>query len=420
MNKIDKIGFKAADILIPDGVDMAKWSVVACDQYTSEPEYWEEVEKIVGDEPSTLRITLPEVYLEDDDTANKIADINRTMKEYMPILKEYKDSLVYIKRTLENGKVRHGLVGVVDLEAYDYNQGSNALIRATEGTVLDRIPPRVKVRENADLELPHVMLLIDDMDRTVIEPLEQSCNLFEKVYDFELMQKGGHIEGYVVNSKEKNNVFTALESLASLEGFNLRYNTNETSPMLFAVGDGNHSLATAKACYEQIKKTEKNAENHPARYALVEVVNLHDEALDFEPIHRVVFDTDPKKLLAELEAAYEKGESGIPAQKIKYCYKGKSGEVTLKNPCSPLEVGTLQRFLDEYLKGTDSKIDYIHGDDVTLRLGSMEGNIGFILPPMCKKSLFKTILTDGVLPRKTFSMGEAHDKRFYLECRKIK
>lgn len=412
--------FKTADILLPKDADMSKWSVVACDQYTSEPEYWEKAEEIAKGAPSTLNITFPEVYLEKGDEEQRIEKINKTMSEYLPELKEYKSSLIYLQRTMPDGRVRHGIVGAVDLMEYDYNKGSKAMIRATEGTVLERIPPRVKIRQNATLELPHVMLLIDDREKTVIEPLYDKTD--SVVYDFELMLGGGHAKGYLLSEEETARVMDALDKLADKDEFNKKYNTNGKDPMLFAVGDGNHSLATAKACYENLRKTltAEEAENHPARYALVEVVNLHDEALEFKPIHRVVFSCDAEDLLKELDNFGKRGASSFPAQEIEYCFEGGKGKITLENPPSPLEVGSLQKFLDEYMKThADVKIDYIHGDDVTCRLGAEKGNMGFILPPMSKNSLFETVIEDGVLPRKTFSMGEAHEKRFYLECRKI-
>lgn len=411
--------FKSADILLPKDADMSKWSVVACDQYTSEPEYWEKAEEIVGDAMSTLKITFPEAYLTKCDEQARIESINKTMLEYMPNLAEYKNALIYLKRTMADGKIRHGIIGAVDLEDYDYNKGSDAMIRATEGTVLERIPPRVKIRENASLELPHVMLLIDDRDKTVIEPLYTKTD--GKIYDFELMLGGGHAEGYLLSDAETEKVMDALTKLSDKDAFNKKYNTSGKAPMLFAVGDGNHSLATAKACYENLKKklSPEEAAKHPARYALVEVVNLHDDSLEFKPIHRVVFGCDPEKLISELSEYYAQG-GAFAEQKVEYCYAGTEGTVTFKAPASPLEVGNLQKFLDEYIKkNPGSSVDYIHGDDVTRRLGTEEGNIGFILPPMSKNSLFETVIADGVLPRKTFSMGEACEKRFYLECRKI-
>ena len=413
--------FMTADILLPENCDMTKWSVVACDQYTSQPEYWEEVEKFVGNDESTFKITLPEVYLEDEDVAQRIEKINNTMKEYEPKLKSYPDSLMYIERTLKCGKVRKGIVGVVDLEAYDFRKGSTSLIRATEGTVLDRIPPRVRVREGASLELPHIMILIDDPEKTVVEPIAESADK-TKVYDFELMQNSGSIKGYILGKELAEKTLSACDALADLELFNRKYKTDEEYPMLFAMGDGNHSLATAKTCYENLKKEigEEAAKNHPARYALAEIVNLHDESMEFEAIHRVVFDVDAEKLVEEFKKYCADNKSDNEPQKFIYCHKNEEKELVIDMPPSPVSAGTLQHFLDEYVPSVGGKIDYIHGEDVTRELGRKEGNIGFILESMPKSALFKSVIVDGALPRKTFSMGEACDKRFYLECRKIK
>ena len=409
---MNKRCFVPADILIPEQVDMTKWSVVACDQYTSEPEYWDEVARITEGSPSTYKITLPEIYLEDSDVDERIRKINANMLEYIPKMKEYKNAFIYVERTLQNGKIRKGIVGAVDLEEYDFSKDSKSLIRATEGTVLERIPPRVKVRQDASLELPHIMILADDDKKTVIEPLSDKKDTFEKIYDFDLMQDSGHLTGYIVTPAECERIISAYEAL----------DINEKNPLLFAMGDGNHSLATAKTCYENLKKTmsKEEAENHPARYALAELVNLHDDSLEFEAIHRVVFGTDPQKLMKAFFEYCEENKSQNAPQLLRYCYEGVDETITIQNPPSPLEAGTLQHFLDEYLKGTDAKIDYIHGADVTLRLGKEHGNIGFILEDMPKSALFKTVIADGALPRKTFSMGHACDKRFYLESRRIK
>jgi len=403
--------FRPADILLPKNANWEKWSVVACDQYTSEPEYWEAVEALVGDEPSTLRLTLPEIYLENADAPTRIAKIGEAMQSYAPKMEKLENTFVYVERTLKDGRVRRGIVGMVDLEAYNYEKGSKSPIRATEGTVVERIPPRLKVREGATMELPHVMILIDDRDQTVIEPLAEKKG--EKLYDFNLMMEGGHIAGWRVGEDEAERVQTAIAGLA--EAFTAR--TGEENPFVFAMGDGNHSLATAKAYYENIKKSLSEAEAavHPARYALAEIVNLHDEALVFEPIHRVVFGVDPEKLLRDFAAFCKENEGDNAPQEIPYFYEGGQGVLKIEKPVSPLSVGTLQRFLDE--KGI--KTDYIHGADVTKRLGQEPGNMGFLLPPMDKNALFDTVEADGVLPRKTFSMGEACEKRFYLEARKI-
>lgn len=417
-----KIPFKKANILLPKNCDMTKWSVVACDQYTSEKDYWLDVEKIVGNNPSTLNLTLPEIYLEEENINERIENINNNMKQLMNenFFNEYANSMIYLRRKQKDGKIREGIIGMVDLEDYSYETGSTSMIRATEKTVIERIPPRVKVRENASLELPHIMILIDDEKRKVIEPLYNKVTENNKVYDFELMKDGGHITGYLLDDALADEVITNLESLCDKEYYNNKYNVNTNDILLFAMGDGNHSLATAKACYENLKKTMPEEEylNHPARYALVELVNLHSEALQFEAINRVVFNVNPEHLLNELHKYYEISDN--EGQKLYYTYKDNEGYLYIKNPKSNITVGSLQMFLDEYLKEYGGKIDYIHGDDVTKNLSKEDGNIGFILEPMQKNELFKTVMLDGALPRKTFSMGHSNDKRYYLECRKIK
>ncbi|MBQ3102903.1 MAG: DUF1015 domain-containing protein [Oscillospiraceae bacterium] len=423
--KFEKLGFYPADILLPKDCDMEKWAVVACDQFTSEPEYWEAVEKKVGDAPSTRRVILPEANLEDPNVDEYIADINACMDKYMAdgIFETLKDSLIYIERNQSDGRVRHGLIGMVDLDTYDFTPGSGALIRATEGTVLERIPPRAKVRRNAPIELPHVMLLIDNPEKTVIEPLTAAADSMEVVYDFDLMQNGGHIKGYKLSAAQIDAVADALEGLTTDEAMKAKYNVSGVAPLLFAVGDGNHSLATAKACYEEQKKglTPEEYLKLPARYALVEVVNNHDDALQFEPIHRVVFDVDAEKMMAEFKKFYPEAHEGQgKGHTIAYNYGDKKGFITVPNPSVQLAVGTLQAFIDSYLKEFGGKVDYIHGDEVTEELGSKPGNIGFKLPAMGKEQLFKTVMADGVLPRKTFSMGHAADKRYYIEARKIR
>ncbi len=418
-----KIPFSKADILVPEKTDMTKWSVIACDQYTSEPEYWEDVTKIVGENPSTLKVTLPEIYLEESNVTERIESVNKEMNNLINsnFFKVLSDSLIYMERTQADGRVRKGLIGKVDLEDYSFAKDSQSLIRATEGTVLERIPPRVKVRENASLELPHIMLLIDDDKKQIIEQLSDKVNEQEKIYDFDLMKNGGHIKGYKLSDSLAKEVFEGIEKLADKENFEKKYNVKDKGVLLFSVGDGNHSLATAKTCYENLKKTlpKEEYENHPARYALVEVVNLHSEALDFEPIHRVVFGVNPEHMIEELKSFYETSEDG-EGQKIQYMYKGQKGTLYIKNPKSNLAVGSLQIFIDQYLKKNGGKVDYIHGEEATEKLGTQDGNIGFLLPNMHKSELFKTVILDGALPRKTFSMGHSYDKRYYLEARKIK
>ena len=405
-----KIGFKPADILLPKNTDMTAWSVVACDQYTSQPEYWEKVKNIVGDKPSTLNIIFPEIYLSEDNSA-RIDSINRYMKEYLEngLFEEYKNSFVYVERTIGEGKVRRGLIGAIDLEAYDFTADAKTLVRATEGTVRERIPPRVQIRIGASIESPHIMVLIDDEKKNIIEKIDKKK--LPKLYDFDLMMGGGHIEGYLVTDTDE--ICNKLEKMVDAQGEN---------PLLFAMGDGNHSLATAKACWEQIKSglSESERENHPARYALAEIVNIHDSSMEFEPIHRVVFNVNPSELLSEFMKAEPSAEmDGGEGQRITAVYGDKEVEITVKKPSNTLEVGTLQKFLDDYVKKTDAKIDYIHGSDVVKNLAKESDRIGFILPSMKKSDLFPAIKNDGVLPRKTFSIGEAFEKRFYLECRKI-
>lgn len=417
------ITFKSANILLPKNVDMTKWSVVACDQYTSEPEYWKEVNDVVGDSPSTLRLTLPEIYLESDNVNERISEINNTMEEYVnnDLFVEYKDTMIYLQRTQNDGKIREGLIGVVDLEDYSFEKGSQTLIRATEKTVIERIPPRVKVRENALLELPHIMILIDDDKKDVIEPLSRLVSENDKVYDFDLMQKGGHVKGYKLNKDIIDNINEKLELLADQNNFNKKYGVSDKGVLLFAMGDGNHSLATAKTCYENLKKTMSEEEylNNPARYALVELVNLHSSALEFEPIHRVVFNTDPHNMLSELYKYYEINEDGN-GQEVEIVTKDFDKKIYISNPKSNIAVGSIQMFLDDYLYKNEGKIDYIHGDDTTREMGSDVNNIGFLFKVMGKEELFKTVILDGALPRKTFSMGHSYDKRYYLESRKIK
>jgi hypothetical protein len=319
--------------------------------------------------------------------------------------------------------VRHGLIGMVDLDQYDFTPGSGALIRATEGTVLSRIPPRVRVRQDAPIELPHVMLLIDDPDKTVIEPLTKGSGSMEKLYDFELQKEGGHLTGWKLTDGQMDAVADALTGLCSGAEMEKKYGMKGAAPLLFAVGDGNHSLATAKQCYENLKKVTPESQwaSLPARYALVEVVNNHDDALQFEPIHRVVFGVDPAKMMEAFKAFYPGAHEGQgEGHTIAYTYEGHSGFITVPQPKVQLAVGTLQAFIDAYIKENGGEVDYIHGDDVTDQLGAKPGNIGFKLPAMGKEQLFKTVMADGVLPRKTFSMGHAQDKRYYVEARKIK
>ena len=392
--------FNPADILLPK-TGFEKWAVVACDQYTSEPEYWNDVESIVGDAPSALRVILPEIYLSGDNS-ERIAAINANMQSYLDggIFDLHENSMIYVER--ESGvDIRRGIVGVIDLEDYDYSKGATSAIRATEATVIERIPPRVQIRKDAPLELPHILLLIDDPDCTVIEPLAAEKDGFEKAYDFDLMKDGGHIEGRFLSDSAIAKVQDALEALLDVN-----------NGLLFAVGDGNHSLATAKECY--------NLSRDPlARYALVEVVNIHDESIEFEPIYRVLFNVDAEDFI-ESFSAYTDMKGIGKRQRFRCITPEVDGELEVKSTAK-LPVGTLQSFIDVYMKQhPEVRVDYIHGEDVVESLCEQERTLGFIFDGMMKDELFPAIIADGSLPRKTFSMGHARDKRYYIEARKIK
>ncbi len=418
------IGFENTEILLPNfqKVDGTRWAVVACDQYTSEPAYWERAAAMVGDAPSTLSMILPEVYL--GQTEERVPRINQCMREHLKdLLVSHPGAMIALERTQSDGKIRRGLIGAVDLEQYDYRKGSDSLIRATEGTVLERIPPRVAVRRDAPLELPHIMLLIDDPHHTVIEPILMNCQGEEPLYDFDLMLGGGHVRSYLLNPRQQANAKEALASLITPSAQQERYGDPSLAPLLFAVGDGNHSLASAKAAYEEVKAAlgEEAAKDHPARYALAEVVNLHDAALQFEPIYRVVFHCDPADLLAHLPASFSALQGNAAAQTLHYITTAEEGDVTIPHPVQQLTVGTLQRFLDDYVAAHPGvEVDYIHGEDSLRSLISNDTTVGFLFGGMRKDELFPTVIYDGALPRKTFSMGHAPDKRYYLECRKIK
>lgn len=405
-DKLKKIGIKIPKILLPkDGTDLNKWAVVACDQYTSEPDYWEKVKTYVGDKPSTYKITLPEVYLESADKQERIENINKTMRDYLDeeILEEKFEGFVLVERITNNGKrKRNGLVVALDLEKYEYTKGSKTLIRATEGTVESRIPPRLEIRKNALVELPHIMVLIDNPKRTVIEPL-MNKNL-DLIYDFDLMMGGGHLRGWKIGDENLiENIVLNLEKLISSDGF------------LFAMGDGNHSLATAKTHWNNLNMTlsDEEKENHPARFALVELVNVHDDGLKFEPIHRVVFNVDEADLRRFL-LGNDYFVNMVGKNKVN-CNLG------IKNFGSNLAVGSLQIGLDKYLENhPEVKIDYIHGEEAVKEIVAKNPkSVGFLLPAMKKEELFPTVEKDGALPRKTFSMGESEEKRYYMEARKI-
>ena len=418
---MNSTAFKNADILIPNkNVNMEKWAVIACDQYTSEPEYWNKVYENVADSPSSLSLILPEIYLENDDVSDRIENIHKSMDKYISdgIFTEYKNSMIYVERIQSNGILRKGIIGAIDLEEYDFSKGSTSQVRATEATVIERIPPRIKVRQGAPLELPHIMILIDDENDTVFSSIDK--NNLEKLYDTDLMMNGGKISGYLVDENTQELIDKALLALSDPDAFSEKYGLKDTPVLLYAMGDGNHSLATAKEFYEQLKKSNPNKDfsNHPARYALAEIVNLHSDALKFEAIHRIVTDVNVTELLTDLsEKLALNSESGL--QKITVVENGIHRDTYINKPLSNLAVGSLQSALDEILPDIGGKVDYIHGTDVIDELSKKDNSVGFILPDMDKSELFPTVIKDGALPRKTFSMGHAEDKRFYIEARKI-
>lgn len=403
--------FIKPNILIPkESIDMTKWSVVACDQFTSQPEYWEELKNYVGDSYSCLDLIFPEVYLSKDNS-KKIADINVNMARYINdgIFKEVNDYILVV-RDLPNGMKRLGLMLIVDLEDYEYTTINDALIKATERTVIDRLPPRIEVRKNASLELPHIMLLVDDPEKQIIESLYEQVDKLENLYDFELNMKGGHIKGYRISDSQA--IATKFAKLIAPETMKAKYNTKKQ--MLFAVGDGNHSLATAKACWQELKqKLDVNEiKNHPARYALCELVNLHDDSLVFEPIHRVLFNADEKFILAMTKVL-----DGNARLKIMYRDK----KYVLNIPENPSDaIKDIQDFIDEYIsEHKEIEQDYIHGDEHLKKVISDKEAVGIYMPTLAKEGLFDYVIRRGVLPRKSFSMGNAEDKRYYLETRKI-
>ncbi len=442
MRKYESAGVAAPEILLPKkDLDETKWAVVACDQYTSQPEYWREVERIVGDAPSTLRLIYPEVYLGEAKADQRIEAIRSSMDAYLRdgLLASH-DGMIYVERVAA-GRTRKGLVLCVDLEQYDYNKGSTSLIRATEGTILERIPPRIRIRQGASLELPHIMVLIDDPEDTVLGPLTRGKQNLEKVYDFDLMLSAGHLSGYRVPAGPAEDlVVRSLEMLADPATYAKKYDLAPGKPvLLYAMGDGNHSLATAKAIWEKTKEAAADrmaVMDSPTRYALVELVNLHDPSLEFEPIHRVVFDiATGKDLLGEIVAALtatvhevasvEEMKTQVfastpQAQRFGVIRDAGYAVVHVGKASSNLPVGSLQSVLDGFMKaGGAREIDYVHGTGPVDELGKKLGNMGFFLPAMNKHDLFKTVILDGALPRKTFSMGEAEEKRFYMECRRL-
>ena len=432
----NRVGVLVPHVMLPkQGTDFSKWAIVACDQFTSQPDYWENARSIVGDAPSTLDLFLPEAFLGKADEAERIAEIRNNMRSYMAngVLETLPQGFVLVTRTVA-GKTRRGLVMALDLEQYDYHKGATTFIRATEGTIVDRIPPRLRIREGAPIELPHILVLIDDPDRTVIEPLISAVGNDKVLYDTDLMLDGGHIKGQLIDQPaDIHQVLDALAVLTDADAFRQKY--GEHAPLLFAMGDGNHSFATAKANWEKIKSTlpADRIADHPARYALVEVENVHDDGIVFEPIHRVLFGLDGETaiphLLQKMQA--QNGEVTLSddtapkapcneAHVIPFYTKSRSGAFVIPHPAQQLAVGTLQNAIDAVRKEfPEAEVDYIHGADVVRQLASGDNAVGFLLPAMQKSELFPTVVYDGALPRKTFSMGEASEKRYYMECRLI-
>ena len=423
--------FTAADILLPAaGVPLDPWACIAVDQFTSQPEYWQRAEHLADGKPSTLHIVLPEAYLGTPQEAERLESIRRTMDEYRKsVLTRKVHGYVYVERTQMDGTVRQGLVGAVDLDAYDYAKGSKPAIRPSESTVVERIPPRLKVRRGATLETPHVMMLADDADCTLIEPIGLMKNQLPPLYDGELMLGGGHLRGWAVEDPTLiAGIDAALAALADPAAFARRWPAAKgQQPMVLAVGDGNHSLATAKAYWEELKPTlsEEQRRTHPARWCLAEVCNVHSPAIEIEPIHRVVFGVGAKELYAALDAwDQQQGSSTTMSdQRLRLADAHGESAVALANPPAPLTVGSVEAFLADFLPAHPGvTVDYIHGESTALALASDPAKpaTAILLPDFAKADLFKGVVLGGVLPRKTFSMGHAEEKRYYIECRRIK
>ena len=419
---MSKNPFKTADFLIPDSADLQKWATIACDQYTSDPGYWEKAREFRADAPSTLNLILPEAELKDADVDKRSGDIRRRFNEYLgsDLLKEHPDCYIYIERRLKNGKLRCGILGAVDLEQYEPSRYAETLLRPSEETVFERVPPRVKVREKCPAEVSHLVMFVDDEKKAIIEPLSEAKNAFEKLYDFDLAENGGHIAAWKLPESEAKRIDDTLSAMCEKQYVSEKYGTDpEAAPLLMVVGDGNHSLAAAKDAYDKLKKklTDAEAAEHPARYAMAELVNIHTDAFDFEPIYRVVKGVDTEKFLAQLREATAPNGDG---QKVSFFYAGGSGEAVFSEPSSAVTAGTLQRFIDDYIDDFgEGTCDYIHGEDELKALCAEEGTVGFIFDGISKDGLFRDIISGGLLPRKSFSIGSADDKRFYLEMRRI-
>lgn len=439
----NKIALKLPKIYLPSKeADLKKWSVIACDQYTSQPEYWEKTADFIGERPSALNIILPEVFLGSQREALIIENIHSSMNIYLQnnTLEKHGPGIFMCERTISTGKKRKGIICCLDLEHYDYSKNSKSLIRPTEGTIVDRIPPRIKVRQKASLETPHIMVLIDDPEKKVIEPLFKLEDK-KKLYDFELMNNSGRLAGFMTdNEKIIKNMTNSLYSLLEENSYCSKYSLESAKdPLLYAMGDGNHSFATARAFWEQLKNENKDNDaimDHPARWALVEIVNIHDESIEFEPIHRALFNIEPETVLEQLKSFFNKRGSKASfiqtdsfeeikkshenIHEIPFCHSKGKGILKIESPLKNLAAGDLEDGLKYIAEINPSiKIDYIHGRNHLKELSEKKESLGFLLPCIPKNSFFKTIIKDGAFPRKTFSMGEADDKRFYMECRKI-
>ncbi len=441
MTDFSQYGVAVPEILLPENIDLEKWAVIACDQYTQDRDYWKKAADIADGKPSTLNVIFPEVYLSDSDREERIQNIKKTMNAYLQnkVFAEAEKEFIYIERKTAYGRTRKGLVLAVDLDSYEWKPFSKAMIRATEATVPERIPPRMKIRTGAPLELPHIMLLADDPQDELVGKTGELVKGGKALYDGDLQQKSGHITGWAVrDEKAFAHVADALKAIAE------KGRDKDGNTFLFAVGDGNHSLATAKAVWDEHKKellakgaSQAEINASPVKYALVEIVNIYDAGLTFEPIHRVVFKADNAALLAfiaqKLDGEVKTVESSAELEKLvadkkasgaRYGFiiteKGKTSYTLLQTGITDLAIASLQPALDEFIKENPGvEIDYIHGTDETVELGSREGQMGILLPPIAKDSFFATINSRGPLPRKSFSMGEASEKRFYVEARRL-
>ena len=423
--------FMPAHILLPDAsVPLGQWGCIACDQFTSDRDYWAKAEQAAAGGPSALRLILPEVYLGESDQQARVDQIHKAMEQYdREVLTRAVDGFVYVERTLQSGRVRQGLVGRVDLEAYNYHLGSLPLVRPSEHTVEERIPPRMAVRRGARLETPHVMMLADDPDRLLIEPVGRQKEKLRPLYDGELMLGGGHVAGWAVEDPALiRQIEDAMEVLSSQETFLAKYpGAPNDRPMALAVGDGNHSLATAKAYWEELKKTltPQEQKDHPARWCLAEVCNVRSDAVEIEPIHRVLFNTSYDTVLLNLVTWSDENLAGIRfgdsfEQKLQLMGPRDRCHLSFENPSAPLGVGTVDEFVEYFLENhPEARVDYVHDEAAVRSFCEKEGAVGMLLPAMRKGDLFRGVVLGGVLPRKTFSLGHAEEKRYYLECRRI-